>query len=51
MTTVPPVAVLVTLPDETESFEVAWKGGKVSSTGNASVPQVSPFRFRPGDGG
>jgi hypothetical protein len=49
VTTVTPAAVLVTPPDETESFKVAWKGGKVSNTGKASVPQVSPFR--PGDGG
>ncbi|MEU2287062.1 DUF4232 domain-containing protein [Streptomyces sp. NPDC013178] len=49
VTTVTPAAVLVTPPDETESLTVAWKGGKVSNTGKASVPQVSPFR--PGDGG
>ncbi|MEV1076954.1 DUF4232 domain-containing protein [Streptomyces sp. NPDC050211] len=49
VTTVTPAAVLVTPPDETESFKVAWKGGKVSNTGKASVPQVSPFG--PGDGG
>ncbi|MET7355986.1 DUF4232 domain-containing protein [Streptomyces mirabilis] len=49
VTTVTPAAVLVTQPDETKSFKLAWKGGKVSNTGKASVPQVSPFR--PGDGG
>ncbi|MFF7534464.1 DUF4232 domain-containing protein [Streptomyces bobili] len=49
VTTVTPAAVLVTPPDETASIRVAWSGGKVSNTGKASVPQVSPFR--PGDGG
>ncbi|MFD7014151.1 DUF4232 domain-containing protein [Streptomyces sp. NPDC059928] len=49
VTTVTPAAVLVTPPDETESIRVRWTGGKVSNTGKASVPQVSPVR--PGDGG
>ncbi|MFJ8535505.1 DUF4232 domain-containing protein [Streptomyces sp. NPDC093591] len=49
VTTVTPAAVLVTPPDETAPIKVAWSGGKVSNTGKASVPQVSPFR--PGDGG
>jgi hypothetical protein len=49
VTTVTPAAVLVTPPDETESIRVHWTGGKVSNTGKASVPQVSPLR--PGDGG
>ncbi|WP_258564506.1 DUF4232 domain-containing protein [Streptomyces himalayensis] len=49
VTTVIPAAVLVTPPDETTSIRVRWTGGKVSNTGKASVPQVSPFR--PGDGG
>ncbi|MGP4092296.1 DUF4232 domain-containing protein [Streptomyces sp. KR55] len=49
VTTVTPAAVLVTPPDETTSIRVRWTGGKVSNTGKASVPQVSPFR--PGDGG
>ncbi|WSP86698.1 DUF4232 domain-containing protein [Streptomyces sp. NBC_01235] len=49
VTTVTPAAVLVTPPDETESIRVRWTGGKVSDTGKASVPQVSPVR--PGDGG
>ncbi|MFJ8113757.1 DUF4232 domain-containing protein [Streptomyces sp. NPDC096132] len=49
VTTVIPAAVLVTPPDETASIKVAWSGGKVSNTGKASVPQVSPLR--PGDGG
>jgi hypothetical protein len=48
VTTVTPAAVLVTPPDETESIRVRWTGGKVSNTGKASVPQVSPVR--PGDG-
>ncbi|MGW1255595.1 DUF4232 domain-containing protein [Streptomyces sp. NPDC002513] len=49
VTTVTPTAVLVTPPDETASLKVAWTGGKVSNTGKASVPQLTPFR--PGDGG
>ncbi|SHH41915.1 DUF4232 domain-containing protein [Streptomyces sp. 3214.6] len=49
VTTVTPAAVLVTPPDETASIKVAWSGDKVSNTGKASVPQVSPLR--PGDGG
>ncbi|MFF7987452.1 DUF4232 domain-containing protein [Streptomyces sp. NPDC007901] len=48
VTTVTPVAVRVTPPDETEPIRVRWTGGRVSNTGKASVPQVSPFR--PGDG-
>lgn len=48
VTTVTPAAVLVTPPDETEPVRVRWTGGKVSNTGKASVPQVSPVR--PGDG-
>lgn len=48
VTTVTPAAVLVTPPDETEPVRVRWTGGKVSDTGKASVPQVSPVR--PGDG-
>lgn len=49
VTTVVPAAVLVTPPGETEPIKVPWAGGKVSNTGKASVPQVSPFS--PGDGG
>ncbi|WP_316784721.1 DUF4232 domain-containing protein [Streptomyces sasae] len=48
VTTVTPAAVLVTPPDETDPVRVRWTGGKVSNTGKASVPQVSPVR--PGDG-
>ncbi|MCX4766803.1 DUF4232 domain-containing protein [Streptomyces sp. NBC_01275] len=48
VTTVTPAAVLVTPPDETASIKVAWSGGKVSNTGKASVPQVSPLKQ--GDG-
>ncbi|MEU1182336.1 DUF4232 domain-containing protein [Streptomyces sp. NPDC005820] len=46
---VEPAAVLVTPPDETASIKVARSGGRVSGTGQASVPQVGPLR--PGDGG
>jgi hypothetical protein len=48
-TTVTPAALLVTPPDETKPIRVRWTGGRVSNTGKASVPQVSPFR--PGNGG
>ncbi|WP_245687388.1 DUF4232 domain-containing protein [Streptacidiphilus griseoplanus] len=48
VTTVTPVAVLITPPDETSSLRVPWAGGEVSNTGKASVPQVGPFR--PGSG-
>ncbi|GKQ34095.1 DUF4232 domain-containing protein [Streptomyces sp. A012304] len=48
VTTVTPAAVLVTPPDETASIRVAWTGGKVSNTGKASVPRVSPVA--PGNG-
>ncbi|MFE1199917.1 DUF4232 domain-containing protein [Streptomyces olivaceoviridis] len=48
VTTVTPQALLVTPPDETTSLSVPWTGGKVSNTGKASVPRVSPLR--PGSG-
>jgi hypothetical protein len=48
VTTVTPVALLVTPPDETVPLSVRWTGGEVSDTGKASVPRVSPLR--PGDG-
>ncbi|MEV5388424.1 DUF4232 domain-containing protein [Streptomyces sp. NPDC052721] len=48
VTTVTPRALLVTPPDETTSLSVRWTGGKVSNTGKASVPRVSPLR--PGSG-
>ncbi|MDX3098207.1 DUF4232 domain-containing protein [Streptomyces sp. ME01-24h] len=44
VTTVTPAAVLVTPPDETSSLRVPWTGGKVSNTGKASVPRLSPFQ-------
>ncbi|MFG2628040.1 DUF4232 domain-containing protein [Streptomyces sp. NPDC048473] len=43
-TTVTPAALLVTPPDETAPISVRWTGGKVSNTGKASVPWVSPLR-------
>ncbi|MDX3245138.1 DUF4232 domain-containing protein [Streptomyces sp. ME18-1-4] len=49
VTTVVPAAVLVTPPGETQPITVPWTGGRVSNTGKAAVPRVSPFRS--GDGG
>jgi uncharacterized protein DUF4232 len=46
--TVQPDAILITPPDEKQSLKVAWKGGKVTRSGAASVASVSPLR--PGDG-
>ncbi|MFE7402910.1 DUF4232 domain-containing protein [Streptomyces sp. NPDC057557] len=43
VTTVTPTALLVTPPDETAPISVRWTGGKVSNTGKASVPWVSPL--------
>ncbi|MFH9086679.1 hypothetical protein [Streptomyces sp. NPDC017673] len=43
-----PRTLLVTPPDETAPLSVRWTGGKVSDTGKASVPRVSPLR--PGSG-
>ncbi|WP_431949007.1 DUF4232 domain-containing protein [Actinacidiphila sp. bgisy167] len=48
VTTVIPAAVLVTPPDETSSLRVPWTGGRVSNTGKASVPRLSPLQ--PGTG-
>lgn len=48
VTTVTPRTLLVTPPDETAPLSVRWTGGKVSDTGKASVPRVSPLR--PGSG-
>lgn len=47
-TTVTPAALLVTPPDETAPISIRWTGGKVSNTGKASVPRVSPLM--PGNG-
>jgi hypothetical protein len=47
-TTVTPTALLVTPPDETDPITVRWTGDKVSNTGKASVPRVSPLM--PGNG-
>ncbi|MEV4431267.1 DUF4232 domain-containing protein [Streptomyces sp. NPDC049602] len=48
VTTVTPEALRVTPSDETEWISVRWTGGRVSNTGKASVPRLSPFRA--GDG-
>ncbi|WP_314617371.1 DUF4232 domain-containing protein [Streptomyces stackebrandtii] len=48
VTTVTPEALRVTPSDETEWISVPWTGGRVSNTGKASVPRMSPFRG--GDG-
>ncbi|MEW1777192.1 DUF4232 domain-containing protein [Streptomyces sp. NPDC086777] len=48
VTTVTPAALLVTPPDETDPITVRWTGDKVSNTGKASVPRVSPLM--PGNG-
>lgn len=41
VTTVTPKSVLVTPPDEKAALKIAWKGGPVTDTGKASVPQLT----------
>ncbi|WP_327232901.1 DUF4232 domain-containing protein [Streptomyces sp. NBC_01317] len=43
VTTVTPVAVLITPPDEKDALKVAWTGGGATDTGKASVPTIGVF--------